>query len=50
MTTFGVDFQRHLEDSNTEENVPHIISACIDEIDKRGKRHNCFTLFLLVCM
>lgn len=37
MTTFGVDFYRHLQDSNTEEeNIPHIISSCIDEIDKRG--------------
>ena len=39
MTTFGVDFNRHLQDSNTEEeNIPHIISSCIDEIDKRGKK------------
>lgn len=37
MTTFGVDFYRHLQDSNTEEeNIPHIISSCIDEIDTRG--------------
>lgn len=37
MTTFGVDFQRHLQDSTTEEeNIPHIITSCIDEIDQRG--------------
>ena len=39
MTTFGVDFQRHLQDSTTEEeNIPHIITSCIDEIDQRGKQ------------
>ena len=43
MTTFGVDFYRHLQDSNTEEeNIPHIISSCIDEIDTRGT--NCLNL------
>ncbi|KAL9950292.1 hypothetical protein ACROYT_G042771 [Oculina patagonica] len=37
MTTFGVDFNRHLQDFTTEEeNIPHIISSCIDEIDNRG--------------
>lgn len=37
MTTFGVDFQLHLQDSSTEEeNIPHIITSCIDEIDQRG--------------
>jgi len=37
MTMFGVDFYRHLQDSNTEEeNIPHIISSCIDQIDTRG--------------
>lgn len=41
MTTFGVDFQRHLQDSNTdEENIPHIITSCIDEIDQRGVLKN----------
>ena len=39
MTTFGVDFQLHLQDSSTEEeNIPHIITSCIDEIDQRGKQ------------
>ncbi|XP_022783063.1 rho GTPase-activating protein 45-like isoform X2 [Stylophora pistillata] len=37
MTTFGVDFNSHLRHSATEEeNIPHIISSCIDEIDNRG--------------
>ena len=49
MTTFGVDFYRHLQDSNTEEeNIPHIISSCIDEIDTRGIKL-CLRLRVYFC-
>ena len=48
MTTFGVDFQLHLQDSSTEEeNIPHIITSCIDEIDQRGKQRSTVEVSLL---
>ena len=34
MTTFGVDFQKHLKAS--KRNIPIIVTKCINEIDDRG--------------
>ena len=34
MTTFGVDFQKHLKAS--KRNIPIIVTKCINEIDERG--------------
>ena len=49
MTTFGVDINRHLQHSTTdEENIPHIISSCIDEIDNRGMKS--IWISLLYCI
>ena len=34
MTTFGVDFHKHLKAS--KRNIPIIVTKCINEIDERG--------------
>ena len=34
MTTFGVDFTAHVQETHTE--VPHLMRKCTSEIDNRG--------------